>query len=253
MKKYLYLFFSIVFCVSLFAQEGSIPPRPQPQKLVNILTSQPFLTDQEIQLLENKLVAFDDSTSNQIAIVVVDDLNGLTANEFATQIGHDWGVGRKDKDNGIVILLSVGEGEGNRHYYIAVGYGLEPVIPDLAVKRIQEKELLPFLKSGNYYAALDRTTTVLMDLAYGEYSVNEYTSDSFFLPSDLIIFSLIVFFGGFILAIIIALNTKNTGGGGGYIGGSGGFRSYGGGSSGGSSFGGFGGGSFGGGGAGGRW
>src|SRR5690554_627673 len=186
MKNYLHIFLLVVLSVNLYAQELKIPERPAPQKLVNVLTSQPFLSDQEVQLLENKLVALDDSTSNQIAIVVVDDLNGLSANEFATQIGHEWGVGRKDKDNGIVVLLSVGEGEGNRHYYIAVGYGLEPVIPDLAVKRIQEKELLPFLKTGEYYTALDRTTTVLMELAYGEYDSNEYLSNP--MPIFVIVF-----------------------------------------------------------------
>lgn len=255
------LFF--LFWTNAFSQELTVPSRPSPQRLVNILSKSNFLIPAEKQALESKLVAFSDSTSNQIIIVVVDDLNGLTANEYATELGQKWGVGQKKFDNGVVILISLGGGTGNRDYYIAVGYGLEGAIPDLAAKRIEESELLPYLKSGNYYKALDNTTTVLMKLASGEYKSDEYAKSKGDNPL------IIVFFILFILLIVFSFFAKNKGGnsgnggfggglGAGFFGGYMAGRSFGGGSSGWSSggsggFGGFGGGGFGGGGAGGKW
>ncbi|MBN9292765.1 MAG: TPM domain-containing protein [Flavobacteriia bacterium] len=262
MNKLLLFFFLICPAISqLFAAELEVPDRPHPQRMVNIFSRQPFLNAREISVLEQKLVAFSDSTSNQIAIVVVDDLNGLTANEYATELGQKWGVGQKKLDNGIIILLSLGGGEGNRDYYIAVGYGLEGAIPDLAVKRVQESELLPYLKSGNYYEALDRTTNVLMALAKGEIDSKEYAKKSNEDEDAGIV--LLIFFGIIAFFIWLAIKNKNQRpprGGSGWgsfigsglgaiLGSGGGYGSSG--SSGG--FGGFGGGSFGGGGAGGKW
>lgn len=266
MKKFLFLFitfFALTF--SVFAKEFEIPKQPNPARLVNILSKSPFLSADEINALESKLVTFSDSTSNQIAIVVVDDLNGLTANEFATEIGYQWGIGQKKLDNGIVILLSLGGGTGNRDYFIAVGYGLEGAIPDLAVKRIQESELIPYLKTGNYFQALNKTTDVLMALAKGEINSSEYAKNKpgENSPAAFIIFLLII---GLIIFSIIK-NNKNGGGNGGRrslmsdlagpilmgMMNSGGRSSSGGFGGGGGGFGGFGGGSFGGGGAGGKW
>ena len=164
-------FFFFLFVVLHFVSWGysDVPNRPEPQRLVNIFSEQKFLNEEQIERLETKLRVFSDSTSNQIVIVVVDSLNGLTANQYATELGAKWGVGQKKTDNGVIILLSLGAGEGQRDYYIAVGYGLEGAIPDLKVKRIQEKQLLPYLKSGNYYAALENTTNEIMRLAIEEY------------------------------------------------------------------------------------
>lgn len=261
----LFTLLTLFSVTSITAKELEVPKRPQPQRMVNILSQQPFLTAQEIDQLEQKLVAFSDSTSNQITIVVVDDLNGLTAYEFATEIGQSWGVGQKKKDNGIVVLLSLGGGTGNRDYFIAVGYGLEGAIPDLAVKRIQEKELLPYLKTGQYYEALNNTTDVLMALAKGEYNSSDYTSSQNEGGSAIV--GMFIIFGIFIL--LAFLIKKNKGGGGNRGGGfsdfvrgaamgsilnsSFGSRSSGSFGGGGGGFGGFGGGSFGGGGAGGKW
>lgn len=264
-KLLLFLLFAVFIQPSLSAKELEVPNRPSPPRLVNILSKEAFLTSSQQQILEAKLVAFSDSTSNQIAIVVVDNLNGLTANEFATELGQKWGVGQKKFDNGVVVLLSLGGGTGNRDYYISVGYGLEGVIPDLAVKRIQETELLPYLKAGDYFTALDKTTTVLMKLASGEYNSKDYASQSSGgdNPIFVLLFVLAILFIIFIFFLNIKKGGGNRGGGfgsgfgtgfmGGYMAGRGFSGGSSGWSSGGGGFGGFGGGGFGGGGAGGKW
>lgn len=250
--KRLLLIFSLF--VSLFAAaqvEDAVPRRPSPAKLVNDLADK--LTPYQEKELEDKLVAYDDSTSNQIAVVIVESLGGYEANEYATALGRKWGVGNKDFNNGVIVLISTGGGDGQRDAYIAPGYGLEGAIPDITASAIVDNELIPNLKSGNFYRALDETTDAIIKAAAGEYKApaNYGSKKKKAVPISSIIF---------IIILLLAIFGGSSGGGtyvsrGGWTGWSGGGGS-GGGWSGGSSgggFGGFGGGSFGGGGAGGKW
>lgn len=246
-----------IYGTSLFAQKEMVPDKPNPPRLYNDLSAKGnFLSKEEAASLERKLYEFDDSTSNQIAVVIVDDLNGLDASQFATELGHKWGIGQAKQDNGVVVLISLGGAAGNRDLNISVGYGLEGAIPDLMTKRIQEEVLIPNLKAGRYYEALDESTSILMALAKGEYNENSFKKPTKLKPKTIFLIILII--------VMIILFSRKGGGGGLTIGprgtlfgggfGSGGWGggSWGGGSSGGG-FGGFGGGGFGGGGSSGKW
>lgn len=237
--------------------EKVIPPKPQPSHLYNDLTpGANFLTPAQAAALENKLVAFDDSTSNQIAIVIVESLSDYSANEFATALGRKWGVGSKDFNNGIVVLVSTGGGEGNRDAYIATGYGLEGAIPDVIADDILENEMIPEFRQGNFYKGLDETVNALMKAAAGEY----HTARKKAVKTDyktvlFIILLLLIFFlsrGGHGGTMVTRRGHRGWTGGTWYGGGWGSGGGFGGDSSGGG-FGGFGGGGFGGGGAGGKW
>jgi uncharacterized protein len=263
MNKFV-LAFILFIAVTSQVQAQKFLPRPSPPRLVNDLTKDRLLTPEQIQALENKLIAYDDSTSNQIAIILVDDLKGYSAADFAIGVGREWGVGNKNFDNGIVVLVSTGGGDGNRDAFIAPGYGLEGVIPDLTADAIVENELIPGLKSGNYYAGLNATVDALITAATGKYQApSGYNKGKKrgVNPAALVI----------LIIIIISLFAGGRGGGGGMmsrrgyrgwaggLGGLGGLGGFGGGgfgggsSGGGGGFGGFGGGGFGGGGAGGKW
>lgn len=244
--------------LTVFVQ-AQIPSRPNPPRLYNNLSSEvsDFISASEAQTIEGKLQQFSNETSNQICVVVVDDLNGMDANSFATQLGQAWGVGQKDKNNGIVFLIKPTGGNGGRDVYLAIGYGLEGAIPDLAVSRILDDEFYPNVKQGLNYQAVDGVLDKLMKLAKGEINVKDYTRHARSQNPPHWITILII-----IVIVIIILRVISKGGGGGgttYWGGGFGNSSWGGsswgGSSGGSSggWGGFGGGSFGGGGSGGKW
>ncbi len=257
MKKYISLFLLFVASFSfLNAQTDDIPDRPNPPRLVNNLSKEmpDFLSASEEQTLEQKLQNFANETSNQIVIVVVDDLAGYETYDYATRLGHKWGVGQAKFDNGVVILIKPTGGEGKRDLFIAVGYGLEGAIPDLTTKQIRENEMVPYFKQGQYYTALDKATDVIMALAKGEYNSNAYGAKhkkkNSGLKTILLLIVAIIFF-------IISIKRGGRGGGRGFTIGAasmfmGGGRGFGGGSSGGG-FGGFGGGGFGGGGSGGSW
>ena len=205
-----------------------------------------FLNASEADLLEQRLRSFNDSTGNQIVVLIIDDLLGYEDWEYATEIGQKWGVGQKDKDNGIVFLIKPTGGQGERKTFISVGEGLEGAIPDALTGQIINYEVIPYFKEGEFSAGVNKGVTVLIDLANGEYSADEYAENAgggsfgLWLVGLFLIFWLVAFF----------LGRKNGGGMGGTFYGGGFSSSSGGGFSSGGSFGG---GSFGGGGAGGSW
>ncbi|QJW92191.1 TPM domain-containing protein [Spirosoma taeanense] len=247
---------------SLRAQISSadsvIPNRPNPPRLVNDFVG--VLASSERAQLEQKLRAYNDSTSTQITIVIVRTTEPYPIGDFAFQVGRKWGVGQQGKNNGLVIAWAT----QTRKVFIATGYGLEGAIPDAIAKRIISNTIAPAFKQERYYEGLDDATTEIIQRASGEYKANPDTGSDDGGFGSFIIWALII------LAIIFFISRRNRGGGsnrnrgGGFFppvffptstysgwGGSGGGSSWGGGGGGG--FGGFGGGSFGGGGAGGDY
>lgn len=259
----IYMKAALIFIGAAFASVlYAVPSRPQPQRLVNDFAG--LFTPGQVSDLERTLVAFDDTTSNQIAVVTVKDLEGYAASEYATRIGLDWGVGSEKFDNGVVLLIKPRVGNSYGEVFIAVGYGLEAAIPDAYARRIIDQVLIPHLGEGDYYGGVVAACEVLMKLACGEISElrPEEDDDAFLIGFSIFIIIIVV-----IVFIAVIAGDKGNGTGGGTGGGgrrtistgpvvNGGFGGFGGGRGGGSfggGFGGFGGGSFGGGGAGGRF
>lgn len=239
-----------------------IPPAPNPPQLVNDFAS--ALSDADRASLERKLNAYHDTTSTQIAVVIVKTLGGYEVMDYAFRIGEEWGVGQKGKENGIVVLVAIDD----RKAAIATGYGLEGAIPDIATRHIRENQMNPNFRDGNFYKGLDEATTSLMKLASGEFTADDMVPKA---PIGAIFGVVFFFIFAIILLVIIVSRRKrnhigskgldfwtalwlmsNAGRGGRGGGSSGWGGGFGGGSSGGG-FGGFGGGSFGGGGSGGSW
>lgn len=242
------------FFTEAFAQ---IPARPSPPRLVNNLSKQQpgFLSQQQEKSLERTLRDFSEETSNQICIVIVDDLNGMDEASFSTKILNDWGIGSRKNNNGVVILVKPTGGEGQRKLFISVGYGLEGAITDLQTKHIRENDIVPYFQKGQYYEGLLYGVQSLMQAAKGEYNTGKKRHrqpEGNWVQEHPIIFLILV-----ILAVYLIFRTGGGGGLGGitYFGGGfgRGFGGGGGGFSGGGGFGGFGGGRGGGGGSGGSW
>lgn len=248
-----------VAALPLTAAAG-IPDRPSPERLVNDFAG--LFSSYETAKLEETLVAFDDSTSNQIAVVTVRDLEGYDPAQYASEIGQRWGVGSFRSDNGIVLLVKPKEGTSSGQVSIQVGYGLEGAIPDIYCKHIIDNDMLPAFREGEYFRGVWDACEELMALASGEISQPRDYDDGTEAAVIAAIVMLLV-----IVLLIVAVRTDRKNGGGGFSGGSGGHRGIffgpvtgwggsrgsGGSFGGGGGFGGFGGGSFGGGGASGNW
>ena len=228
-------------------------PRPSnPPRLVNDYTG--TLSADQVSTLEHKLVTYNDSTSTQILVMLVDDLQGYSIEKYATEIGQSWGVGQKGKDNGLVILVKPKKGSSKGQVNISPGYGMDQYVTDATAKHIIDKEMIPEFENDNYYAGIDKAVNVIMDLCSGKFTQDEYNNKDKGIPLVLIIL--------FVIAIIIILSKFSDNNGQNYSGGGhrtiwipmgGGFGGGGFGGGGGGGFGGFGGGGFGGGGASGSW
>lgn len=259
MKKiFLVSFFSLLFAFA-FAQD--FPEKPT--TIVNDYAG--VLSADQKQALESKLVAFDDSSSTQIAVAILKSVGDYDINEYAVELGRKWGVGQSGKNNGIMIVVAVGD----RKISIQTGYGVEGALPDIYVKRIIDNDIKPNFKAGNYYAGLDEAITSIIKYTKGEYKNDNPRKASSKKGGGIGSVALII-----IIVIVIIIFMRNGGGGGSEViggrgasnalfwamlfgsggGGRGGNSGWGGGSSGGGGgFGGFGGGSFGGGGSSGSW
>lgn len=239
------------------------PQVPDPPRLVNDYAG--VLSASELESLETKLVAYNDSTSSQIAIVLIKSIGPYDISDYAFQLGDLWGIGGGENDNGILILGAMDD----RQVFIATGYGLEGAVPDALAKRIVSNLIIPNFKKEDYFAGLDQATDMIIKLASGEYEAEEVVSDGNSGGALIVFLIFIVIFvvlpllknkndndnhmggrgGGVDLWTTIMLANMLKGGGGKF----GDFSSGGGSFGGGGGFGGFGGGSFGGGGAGGSW
>ena len=258
----------VLFLLSLSQLMGQdLPEPPNPPRLVNDFAG--LLSDQEVNALENKLVAFSDTNSTQIAIVIINDLKGYDIVDYSQRLAQKWGIGEKKYNNGVIIVLKPKTAEEKGEVNIDVGYGMEPIIPDITAKQIIENEIYHHFKNNNYYSGLDAAVNTIMSLAAGQFTADQYKKRAgksspfgFLVPIIVIIIILTMInrnkgkqYGtrsnssSFWTALMLGsmLGSSGRGSWGNFQSGSGGFGGGGGG------FGGFGGGSFGGGGASGSW
>lgn len=261
MRQRILLFLWLLLAGTAFGQL-KIPEIPNPPRLVNDYAN--LLSANDKALLEQKLVNYADSTSTQIAVVIIESLQGEDIGLLTPRWGQEWGIGgTKDKDNGVLMLLAVKE----RKIWISAGYGLEDVLTAGIGGTITRNDIVPYFKKGDYAGGLNSGVDAIIKLFAGKYDAEpKKKSGGFPLPLLFVIVVVVLVLvskfgkggggkgsgnhrgGGFDLADIIILSSLGRSGGGGSFGGGGG--SFGGGGGG---FGGFGGGGFSGGGSGGSW
>jgi uncharacterized protein len=192
----------------------------------------------------------DQKAHAQISVVTVKSTDGQHVEDYAIDLATKWGVGPKQANKGILILLAVND----RKYWTTVGYGLEPILPDGKVGGFG-REAVPLLRNNDYDGALLLITRRIADVIAADSGVTltgasprparAPSADDHGWTAGQIILLLVAIF---VVYAIVSRSGGSGGRGGGWGGGG-----FGGGGGGGGGFGGFGGGSFGGGGAGGSW
>ena len=114
-----------------------------------------------LQLITN----VESETTCEIAVAVIDKLNGISIEEYAVGLFNKWGVGKKDKDNGVLLLVAMDD----RELRIEVGYGLEGVITDLEAKEIIDDVILPRFKENNYSSGIYNGVVEITNKIYQEH------------------------------------------------------------------------------------
>lgn len=117
-------------------------------------------------------------TSVELAVVVVDDIEPDDIQDFATELFSAWGLGKKDKDNGLLVLIA----KDRRQAVIRTGYGVEGVIPDILAGQIIRHEMAPDFKRGDYDAgtlkAVGRLHDALTEPGVRDELMSRYANDS---------------------------------------------------------------------------
>jgi len=160
MKQLFSLLF--LFFVTIAVAQKSIP-KPNPMRLVNDYAK--VLDSYDKEVLEKKLIALDDSTSNQIVVLTVPSLNGEILEEVAVKTFREWGIGNKKTNNGVLLLVAIED----RKVRIEVGYGLEGAIPDIIANDIINNDIKPAFRQNNYLGGITKAVEDLSKAAAGEY------------------------------------------------------------------------------------
>jgi len=200
-----------------------------------------------------KLEALEQQSTDQLVVVTLPSLDGNAIEDYGYQLGRHWGIGQKDKNNGVLLIVAPNE----RKVRIEVGYGLEGVLPDAVSKLIIETSILPRFKAGDFAGGIVRGAEDIVSVLTGDSAEWQQRALQRGESEDPTVIVFIVFFiivTVFIIIMIAAASSSAAGSGkggsrrssSGWSSGSSGWSSGGGGFSGG-------GGSFGGGGSSGSW
>ena len=124
--------------------------------------------------LESTLIAHESATSNQIVVVTLASLQGYDIADYGYQLGRTWGIGSKERNNGVLLIIAPNE----RKVRIEVGYGLEGALPDAIANSIIQNTILPAFKQKNYFEGASSGVNAIISAIKGEYKATPKTKKS---------------------------------------------------------------------------
>ncbi|MCS6972997.1 MAG: TPM domain-containing protein [Cyclobacteriaceae bacterium] len=150
-----------------------------------------LLSPQMREQLETRLKQYEDSTSNQIAILIIPSLKGEVLEDYSLRVAEKWKLGQKEKDNGVLLLIAVED----RKMRIEVGYGLEGVLPDVICSRIIRNEIAPRFRRNEFDEGVWAGIVAITQAIGGEYTAGEGDGEGFepLTPGEKALASLFVF------------------------------------------------------------
>lgn len=138
-----------------------------------------IMTEEDVNTIYNSGAALQEATTAQAVVVTVETLDDQPIEDYALEIGREWGIGAENEDNGVVILLS----KADREIYIAVGYGLEGALPDSKTGRIIDNYGLSYFSNDNFSTGLTSIYNAVVNEIYIEYGLQPTEN---YIPADLL-------------------------------------------------------------------
>lgn len=166
MKKIIALFSVVLLILSLSFSSFAIDfPQPTNKLFVNDFAN--VISEEDEEEIMKIGADLYTQTSAQIVVVTVETLDGYDEKEYALELGREWGVGSKETNNGVVLLLSVSE----RRIAIQAGYGLEGCVTDVKSGQILDEYAIPYLKKNDFSTGLTEAYKAIVSLVCNEYGV----------------------------------------------------------------------------------
>ncbi|MCX7833015.1 MAG: TPM domain-containing protein [Ignavibacteria bacterium] len=209
-QKLIYIFLlvaltNILTSKILYSQNSIDSIETQAQAQVKKLTE--YVVDEtntlsysQRRILIDKLKSFEDSTSNQVVVYIINSLGGKAIEDFAHEIATKNQIGQKGKNNGVLFLIAMND----RKMRIEVGYGLEGALPDALCKRIIENEVKPEFQKSNYYEGILKGVIAIISATKGEYKPESKTK-SIFRSIGSVLLNILIFIGALVLLFVYAV------------------------------------------------
>lgn len=227
-RKWVSSFLFVLF--SIFLLEGNVYAKdiqiPEPVGDIYVQDFAHVLTQNE----RNQLISIgrnlESQTTAQVAVLTVQSTGNKSIDEFANEAFRKYGIGSKEKDNGVLLVLAIND----RQIRIEVGYGLEGRIPDGKAGRILDEYAIPYLKDNQPNQAIIKTYEKLVKEVATEYGIKELKSEGHtssvnegsHFPTWLLIILIVIvvfldmkFFGGFLTYTLLSILSRGGGKGGG--------------------------------------
>lgn len=172
MKPFLTVAFALINCVALLAQSYTLETIPNPKKNPSshyVSNPDNILSTRAVAKIDSMLVALEDSTTAQVAVVFVNSIGEQIPKDFATALFKKWGIGYDKKDNGLLMLFV----KDKRRMEFETGFGLEGILPDAICKRIQTEKMVPYAKIGSYDKAVIEGVKAVSEIILSPKSVEE--------------------------------------------------------------------------------
>jgi uncharacterized protein len=150
-------------CVGV-AQTPSVTSLTFPTLKGRVVDGAGLLPAADRESLTASLADLEAKTTDQLVVVTLKSLQGTTIDDYGYQLGRRWGIGQKDKDSGVLLIVAPTE----REVRVEVGYGLEGTLTDAATKLIIENSILPAFKTGNFGGGIKSGTDQIIQLLYGD-------------------------------------------------------------------------------------
>jgi uncharacterized protein len=159
--------YTLVFLAVLFAFLQAEAQKPVPQLWgTRVHDDAQILSQETVDKLEKQLTVYEDSTSNQIAILTISSLDGEPIENYSLRVAEEWKLGTEKEDNGVLLLIAVDD----HKIRIETGYGLEGVLTDAISSRIIRNDLAPAFRQNQYDEGVTQAVNSIISAIGGEYS-----------------------------------------------------------------------------------
>lgn len=164
--KYHAALLAAILIISLAGTSFAQPKVPKLTEWITDLTG--TLSNQQKTILAKKLITYNDTTSNQIAVLVIPSLDGTPIEDYALEVGRQNKIGTKQLNNGILFLIV----KNDKKLRIEVGPGLEGALPDALAASILRDEVSPYFKQSLYFEGMASGIDAIIKATAGEYHAN---------------------------------------------------------------------------------
>ena len=205
-KYVLFVSACLVFCFLLPASLHAYTSPGKPTGFVNDFAH--ILTADQISTLSNTLTQYKTTSGNEVAVVIIKDLEGDTIENYANLLFREWGIGSHETNNGALLLVSIVD----RKMRIEVGYGLEGSLTDLQTYRIETDSIAPYFKEQKYFVGIQAGVDKIIGTISGSDPVSTEVpkaNTSLFLQKGFLQFAFFVFVIGFQFIFSILASTKS--------------------------------------------